>query len=184
MEKGAIFMEKEKPTYDFNVYFPTGEDFGMAQVVADWTKKYGNMLPKSVDEILSFFKAGNSILITNQESVLVSHAAITFAYPGNWKEVGGLVTNEDFRRMGAASVAVKELIKLALRKDPTIRLFALANKVSAGVFEKLGAEKMLSTQLPSEVWDPCKTCPNYKTPKERVIFQCCDIPYNLTNIAI
>lgn len=177
-------MEKEKPTSDLNVYFPNGEDLAMAKVVADWTKKYGNMLPKSVDEILSFFKEGNSILITNQEGVLVSHAAITFAYRGNWKEVGGLATNEDFRRMGAASVAVKELIKLALKRDPTSSLFALANSLSAELFEKLGAEKMLSTQLPSEVWDPCKTCPNYKMPKEGEIFQCCDTPYNLTNIVI
>jgi N-acetylglutamate synthase-like GNAT family acetyltransferase len=177
-----LFSPNLEKKQDFNVYYPTEKDTDMAFEVSNWTKKYGNMLPKTPDEILVFFRSKDSVVIINKEDLLVSHAALVATYPDNWRELGSVATNENFRNMGAASIAVKEAIKLGLDKDRTSKIFALANSKSSKLFEKLGAEKLLSTQLPNEVWKPCLKCPNYKPPKEGVIFQCCDTPYKLTNI--
>lgn len=180
MAKNNMGKETEiKP--NFKVYIPTGEDIAMAGVVSDWTKGE-NMLPKTCEEILSLFRFGNSVLIKNEKGILISHAGITFTYDDNWKEIGAVATNKDFRRIGAASTAVKELMKTALKKEPKSKFFALANNLSAGLFKKLGGKRMLSTELPSGVWTLCKSCPNYKTPEEGLIFRCCDTPYNLIDI--
>jgi N-acetylglutamate synthase-like GNAT family acetyltransferase len=188
-QKGGDFMKKEtglsfpeENKFGFKVYIPNEQDVEMASIVSGWTSEFGNMLPKTVDQVLGFFKSGDSILIINDQGMLVSHAAITSSYPNNWKEVGTVATNKEFRNMGAASMAVTEVIKLTLKKDGTSKLFALANQFSAKLFEKLGANTMLSTELPQEVWDPCKGCRLFKKPEGGIIFQCCDTPYKLTDI--
>lgn len=184
-------MNKEKETVinsekenDFSVYYPTRDDLEFAQVVSQWTINYGNMLPKTPEQVLEYFGDENSVLIMNTANILISHAAITAIYSDNSIEIGSVATNSNFQRMGAATIAVRQAIRLAKSKYPNGIVFALANKFSSKLFEKMGAPTMISTDVSQDVWTPCLKCPNFNPPLEGDIFQCCDTPYNLSNVSI
>jgi len=166
------------------IYTPTRSDVQIAEIVSEWTKNYGNMLPKSRDEILKYFKLGNSIIVRTSNGELIAHGAIVDTYSNGWAEFGTLATNSKFRNKGAGTIATVEVIKQARKQNPNIKIFALANPISSRLFAKLGATVLSCELLPPEVWLPCATCPNSKTSNDNLIFKCCDTPYELTNIAI
>lgn len=173
---------ENRETKELQVYYPNEKDLKYAETISEWTMSFGNMLPKTPEKIMSYFKKENSVLIMDKNENLISHAAIVEEHDNKWIEIGSLVTNTIYQRKGGATTAVKEVIKLAKNKHPDGMVFALANKYSSGLFEKMGAQKLTSSDLPHVVWEPCKNCPNYKLPNEGTIFKCCDTPYNLTNI--
>lgn len=175
--------QEAEPVPVFFSYVPNGEDTDYAELVSEWTKGAGTMLPKSKDDILSFFDKQHSVLIFAQNGALVGHAAGTAQYSDGSVEVGSVYTHKDYRGQGVATAAVVELLKHLKAQYPDKTLFALANKMSAGLFEKLGARVMKTTELPGDVWGPCTDCPmNPHLEKTGVIFQCCDTPYDLTHI--
>lgn len=178
-ERGRILEIQKK---ELVTYIPNERDVKLAAKISRWTKQYGHMLPKEPHEILDYFEQGNAVMIGLPNGILVSHAAITQSYPGNWHEIGTVVTDITHRRLRAGTEAVHEIIGAKHAKDPDAKLFALANSSSAPLFEKMGGKKMLSTELPQKVWKPCIDCPNFKLPKQGDIFVCCDTPYDLTGI--
>ncbi|MBI2028254.1 MAG: GNAT family N-acetyltransferase [Candidatus Levybacteria bacterium] len=168
----------------FNVVMPTSINVNWAETISEWTAKSGVMLPKSKEEIISFFEEGHSVVVVDNKGSLVSHAAATFIYSDGSIEVGAIYTVDNQRGKGVATKAVIALLDLLKRRYPERMIFALANSNSAPLFKKLGATEMETTELSKEVWEPCKQCPKNPLLKDMKykIFSCCDTPYNLTNI--
>lgn len=179
-ENLTIFTKNIEPVR-FTVVRPGPEQRDLAKIVSSWTSNAGNMLPKSPDEIQELFADRHSIVILHDGDPM-SHAAATFVYSSGSVEVGAVFTAEKYRNHGAATRAVKETISMLRAEYPGQTIFALANPLSAGLFEKIGGRKMKHDELSTEVWEPCATCPKKPLKKEGVIFQCCDTPYDLTNI--
>lgn len=160
----------------------TVDDVNYASQISDWTKESGTMLPKTIDDLMTLFNNNDSVLVFDDEGVLVSHAAITYTYSDGSVEIGCVITDREKRKNGAATQAVKQILVLADEKYPNNKKFALANEHSSALFQKIGAVKIPTTELSAEVWIPCKTCPRIPKQKSGQLFICCDTPYDLTNI--
>ena len=162
----------------FRIMVPT-EDHGVyAGLVSSWTQGAEQMLPKTQEEIMKFFKQGHSVLVFEGEA-LISHAAATYMYSDGSIEIGAMYTHEEHRGKKAVTTAVHALLEIINKKYPERMKFALANDSSAHVFEKMGATVMTTDELSKEVWEPCVTCPKNVGGSP---FHCCDTPYNLTDI--
>ena len=167
----------------FSVRNPNEEDTALAEKIAAWTASAGSMIPKTPEDILKLFQAGNSVVVMNNEGREMSHGAITYTYPDGSVEVGGVYTDSELRGQGGGTRVIKETIALAKKKYPGKIIFALANEASAPIFEKLGATEMQCAELDQEVWEPCAQCPrNPQLLGTCTEFKCCDTPYNLTHI--
>lgn len=167
----------------FKVKKPDATDKVLANKIAGWTERAGNMIPKKPEEILTLFEKGHSIVGINTEDEEVVHGAITYTNSDGSIEIGALFTAEEHRGKGAGTFAIKEVVALAEEIFPGQLIYALANANSARLFKKLGASEMKHSELSSEVWEPCDTCP--KNPVKfgtNTEFKCCDTPYNLTKI--
>lgn len=160
----------------------TADDTEAASLISKWTIESGTMLPKTKEQIFDLFNNGRSVLVFNEDGSLVSHAAITYQYPDGSIEIGCVITDKEKRKNGAATQAVKQILRLANEEYPGSKKFALANEASSILFEKIGAIKIPSSELCVEVWEPCQTCP--RKPKQEIgkPFVCCDTPYDLTNL--
>jgi len=172
----------------------TGKDIGlkfrvgiprleMAESIAAWTQEAGTMLPKSKQEISSLFNEDRSVVILGENDRLVGHAAITFIYFDGSVEIGGAITDENYRRQGIATLAVQEVLVKAAQSYPKGRIFALANDQSLPLFTELGGQEIACSELSDEVWEYCAGCPNRPIQKEGEGFKCCDTPIDLTEIA-
>lgn len=170
--------------FDFLIKKADLSDTHYAPLISQWTKDSGTMLPKTSDEIINMFENGHSVLIFNGDKEPVSHAAITFIYSDGAIEIGCVVTDQNKRNRGAGTAAIKAVLSLANVAYPNNMKFALANSASAPLFEKLGARKMISTELSNEVWGPCATCPKIPQQTPGKPFTCCDVPYDLTCIKL
>lgn len=172
------------PKPEFSIKQAENSDSVFAPLISQWTKNSGTMLPKSTEEMMDMFQKGHSVLVFNGSQEPVSHAAITFIYNDGAIEIGCVVTDQLKRNRGAGTTAIKAILSLANAIYPNNMKFALANSASAPLFEKLGARKMISTELSDEVWGPCATCPKIPQQIPGKPFTCCDIPYDLTCIKI
>lgn len=158
----------------YTIFVPGQEDVAYAHQVSTWTQEAKTMLPKSPEEMVGLFAQGLSVLV-EWEGKVASHAAVTFAWPDGWKEVGAVVTDEAFRGKGLATIAVKAVMDLASRTYPNSRYFALCNSYSLPLFTKLGGIPMNGLDLPIEVWGACSTCPNFLSARNAGK-TCCDTP--------
>jgi len=183
MEKeNRIKHNVEKDELSFKIEKPEKDNVLYATKISEWTTKAGTMLPKSPNEILSFFSSEHSIVVISGWKELLSHAAATYIYKDGSIELGAVYTSEKYRGKGAATKAIKGALDMLGEKYPEQKIFALANQYSAGLFEKIGARKMQTNELSDEVWEPCSDCPNKPAKQAGVIFQCCDTPYDLTDL--
>lgn len=174
--------EKETQNPQFKVRMAGVGDLKYAPEISSWTKKAGSMLPKTAGEITELFLNGRSAIVVNNYGQIVSHAAISFIYEDGSMEFGGLVTGESFQGKGAGTLVTKFLLNEMSRWYPGSTIFALANDISEKIFKNLGASVMPTDKVCDAVWNECKTCPKYKIPEKGEIFNCCDTPYDLTNI--
>ncbi len=166
----------------YTVWRAGAEHVEFSPLISQWTIDSKTMLPKTVQEISNMFQGGHSVLVFNGSREPVSHAAITYVYSDGTVEIGCVVTDINKRNNGAGTTAIKAVIGLANEMYPNKTIFALANSISAPIFEKLGARKMSSEELSDEVWGPCSICPKIPTQTPNKPFLCCDIPYDLTCI--
>ena len=160
----------------------TMADVSAAFTISRWTLESGTMLPKEPDEIIDMFAREHSVLVFDANNEVVSHAAISYVYSDGKVEIGCVVTDQNKRKNGAGTRAIKEVIALANDRYPSNIKFALANSASAPLFIKLGARQMDTSELSAEVWGPCSTCPKLPPQTPSKPFMCCDVPYDLTYI--
>jgi len=159
------------------------EDLKYAQTISEWTLESGTMLAKTPEEIIGFMQDGRSAIVVNAGGEVVSHVAASFIYRDGSVEVGALCTDKEFRGHGAAIMATNFLLGILNEKYPDKNLFALANPMSAKLFEKIGAERITCSELSDEVWENCSTCLNNPNKSDEVIlFECCDTPYGFNNL--
>jgi hypothetical protein len=167
-----ITIENQK--YVFSAKMAGMADLNYAPVISSWTQEAKTMLPKTPEEIAELFLQERSAIAVNALGEVVSHAAASFVYPDGSIEFGALVTGGEFKGKGS--------------KFPDYKIFALANPVSAKLFEKIGGVVINYSDVTPEVWNYCKDCPKNPTPpkeSETYIFtSCCDIPYDLTDVAL
>lgn len=148
----------------------------IAQMVSGWTKKSGKMIPKEPEAIKELLESGLTVMVWNTEGIPIGFAAVTFEWPGGWKELGGLVVNPDFRQQGVGHLVVAKQIEMAKEKFPDGTLFALCNEDSLKILLSLGAEKIEDSELlPKEVWGACLECPNFQKARAEGKL-CCDTP--------
>jgi N-acetylglutamate synthase-like GNAT family acetyltransferase len=151
----------------------------ITEQIAAWTSQAESMLPKKPEEIANFITAGKAVFLTSEQGSLMAFGAISFEWPNNWKELGAVVVNPEFRKQGWGHQVVLALIALAKKEYPEAKLFALCNTLSLPLFLKAGGEIITdSSILPSEVWGACADCP--------MVFQvrqsgslCCDVPVTI-----
>lgn len=175
----------EELKYSFTPRIAGLADIKYAPTISEWTEKAGTMLPKTPEQIIELMQQGRSVIVVNGCAEVVSHAAASFIYQDGSIELGGLCTGEEFQGHGAATIATNYLIEVLQEQYPDKTIFALANPKSAKLFEKIGAERITCAHLSDEVWENCLTCPNNPNKvQEFTVFECCDTPYELTNIKI
>lgn len=160
------------------MFIPGEHDAVAAIIVSRWTRSVDTMLPKSPSEVMEMFKKKNSVLIKNEDNVLVGHAAATATYPDGSIEIGSIFTNDKYRNSGVGTLATQAVVKIQNDRNPGTTLFALGNERSGKMFSKMGSPVMELSKLHPEVFEACKDCP--RKPKE--IDMCCDTPYELTNV--
>jgi len=171
-------MEYLKSIGDYKVYKPGEYDAVAAIKVSRWTRGAGTMLPKSPSEILDMFKKGDSVIIKNKTGALAAHGAATATYTDGAVEIGSIYTDMAQRGNGLGTLVTSAVIEGQHAKNPDSTLFALGNEMSSRMFRKMGATEMNPSELSSEVWEFCDSCP--KKPKE--VNMCCDTPYDLTKV--
>lgn len=172
---------------EFLIRQPTGVDGkykSAAEAVSSWT--YGeHMLPKSVEEIMDLFCGGKSVLVFQQRmDELVGHAAITAVYDGFGIEIGSIIIPTIHRRKGIGGLATLAALELAQEKYPDLKPIAIANMMSGGLFQKLGATVLTTQEVDPRVWEFCNSCPHLPAPVSSQEFHCCDSPYDLSPITI
>ncbi len=150
-----------------------------AQTVSAWTQGE-HMLPKTPLDIIELFIKGRSVLIQENDSLL-GHGAITAEYSGKRYEIGSIVVAPDHRHQGVGTAITYALLALAKKEGyADWTAFALANPISAMLFEKMNAQEMSTAELGDEPWVYCVTCPKLSIQIPGSAFICCDKPYNLT----
>lgn len=143
--------------------------------ISSWTDLYKNsMWPQKSDQIKKYFEDGHSLLLTDAKSnKLLAHAAIKWMSETNpILEIGTVVVSPEHAGQGLGVKVVQETIKLAKEMYPDCLQFAFCNSQSLGLFKKLGWVEADKTDLPSEVWEGCATCPN--KPSSSSDRLCCD----------
>ncbi|OGH10949.1 MAG: hypothetical protein A3B38_04295 [Candidatus Levybacteria bacterium RIFCSPLOWO2_01_FULL_36_13] len=178
-------MEREQTEnlkYNFSVKMAGEADLKYVPEISGWTNSAGTMIALSEEKLAELFLNDNSAIVTNSLGQIVSHAAITCEYLDDFLEFGGLVTGKDFQNHGAATLVTKFLLCKKSKENPGKTIFALANNISSKILIKLNAPEMLTTEVCEQAWDLCKECPKYMKPKSGEIFECCDTPYNLTEV--
>jgi len=151
----------------------------IASIVSKWTKKAGTMIPKEPESIMKLLESGLTVMVWSKEGEPIGFAAVTFEWPGGWKELGGLVVNPDFRQQGVGHLVVVKQTEMAKAKFPDGKLFALCNKDSLKILLSLGAEIIDDPNLlPKEVWKECIECPNFQKAKLEGKL-CCDTPVRI-----
>ena len=166
-----------------NIYQVNGEsymnDTGLiASVVSKLTKEAGTMLPKEPEEIKKLLVQSATVVVWDglREIVPVGFGAVTFDWPGEWKELGAVVVDKNHRQKGIGHMVVGNLIKAAKYKYPYSNLFALCNEKSIKLFLDHGAEIITEPGiLPAEVFGECVSCPKFQETKSQGKL-CCDIP--------
>ena len=148
-----------------------------AQIISAWTHQAGTMLPKSPEEVLSFIKKKEAVVLENGGSI-VGFGAVTFDWPSGWKELGAVVVEPGHREKGLGHQVVQALIGLAKIKYPSSKLFALCNNKSLKLFLDAGGEVISGSELPEEVFEECVNCPKYNDAK-RSGKLCCDTPVEI-----
>jgi N-acetylglutamate synthase-like GNAT family acetyltransferase len=178
----------EDPKFQFATRMASVVDLAYAPVISAWTKDAGTMLPKSPEELAELFLQDRSAIVVNALGEVVSHAAASFIYPDGSIEFGALVTGEEYKGKGAATLVSTYLLGNLGEKYPGKQIFALANPVSAKLFEKLGGVVVEYSAVTNEVWQYCEDCPNNpnlpEDGEEYVFIGCCDTPYDLTDVAL
>lgn len=174
----------ENPKFDFSVKMAGVADLAYAPVISSWTQEAGTMLPKTPEQIAELFLQNRSAIVVNAMGDVVSHAAAAFIYTDGSVEFGALVTGDDFQGKGAATMATEFLLGVLGDRYPNKTIFALANPISAKLFQKIGAGVMDYPLVADEVWKNCALCPNNPSPNTNVFIGCCDTPYDLTDIAL
>lgn len=158
---------------------PTGTDFELALWVSELTRLSETMLPKSVDEVLTMFVEGRSLVISDQDGQPLAHSAITFLYSdARMVEVGGAIVAPEKRRKGFGTIAALAVTELAHEKFPGWKVMVLCNAASLPIFLRLGGKVVGFEdldQIPTEAWEACLICPNYQKTKEAGKI-CCDTP--------
>lgn len=185
IEQGIKLGEPNKDNFkNYKVVVPNASNISYAETISAWTLSAGTMLPKSKEEVLSFFGKCHSIVIVGENDTLISHAAATFIYSDGSIEIGAMYTKEEERGKGAQTKALLVLLSMLKVRYPGRTLFALGNEQSSPLFRKIGGIEIKPEELGKEVWEPCSTCP--KNPKLigkiKDSLTCCDTPFNLTNV--
>jgi N-acetylglutamate synthase-like GNAT family acetyltransferase len=146
------------------------------QTIAGWTREAGTMLPKSPEDIAEFIESGNAIVAWNGNGRPSGFAAITFDWPGGWKELGALIVEPGHREKGLGHRLVCELVDKAKEKYPDSHFFALCNDRSLKLFLENGGEIIDDPDLlPKEVWGECVNCP-MRVVAMQTNKLCCDTP--------
>ncbi len=147
--------------------------------VSEQTSQAGTMLPKSVEEVLSLFKEGRSILLVSRDGNLIAHASISFLYEEDKTlEIGGLIVASNMRHLGYGRLATWAVLGWAQSKYPGWKKIALCNQYSLPLMMKFGAIPVgmeNADLLPQAVWEACATCPNLTKAKGSGHL-CCDTP--------
>lgn len=148
----------------------------ISKVISGWTVESGSMLPKSPQEILNYLETGTGVILWDENNSPAAFAAVTFAWPDSWKELGGVVVEPNHRQHGLGHEIVSELISKAKEKFPEAKFFALCNEKSLKIFLDNGAEIITdSNLLPSDVFGECVHCPKFIEAKGQGKI-CCDTP--------
>lgn len=172
----------EELKYSFTPRMAGLDDLKYATTIADWTKS-GTMIEKTPEAIAALMTEGRSVIVVNGCEEVVSHVAASFVYDDGSVEVGALCTGEEFQGRGAAIMATNFLLDVLKDKYPGKTLFALANTMSAKLFEKIGADEISCSDLSDEVWENCAVCPNNPNkPDQLTVFKCCDTPYSFNSL--
>lgn len=164
-------------TANYQIIIPTAKNTQEAATVAKWTHE-GTTLEKSPADILKYFDMGWSVLL-QFDNVMVAHAAITYAWPDNWMELGTVITDKNYRQKGLGHMAVNVLLDMAREKYPGHKFMALCNSLSLPIFMKFGGREMDPRELPDAVWGACSQCPKFQEAKKMGKI-CCDTPVNMT----
>lgn len=165
-----------------HIVVPNKSDLVLAREVSEWTIEAGTMLPKTPDQIMGLFGLGWSVLV-GTDGLVTAHAAITFEWPDDWLELGGVVTKKEYRKMGFANMAVNELLRKVRFDYPNKKMFALCNNFSLPLFIGAGGRIMKGEELPDEVWAECISCPKFKLARSEGK-HCCDTPVNMTQAGV
>lgn len=164
----------EESTQQFVSYVPNVEDVAIAQEVSRWTKS-SNMIPRTTEDLLGFFKQGRSIVMVDDMGRVAGHVAFTKTFPDNSLEIGSLVTNPLFFRRGVAVKVVTELLahgKKLFEDFDQRKVFALANQASLKTFIDTGFSVSSDPRdVHSDAWRECTACPLFNGEGKN----CCDI---------
>lgn len=173
-------MKKEQlivPTIEYVI--PNAQMHKEAAWVSEQTGLAKTMLPKTIDEVLSLFAQGRSVMIMDNNGEPIVHASISFLYEADKTlEIGGLIVAPEMRHKGYAKLATGAILTLANEKYPGWKKVALCNEYSLPLMMKFGAvvvELSNSELLPPSVWEACATCPNLSWAKGMGKI-CCDTP--------
>lgn len=150
----------------------------IASVVSKLTKEAGTMLPKEPEEIKKLLVHSATVVVWDglRETSPIAFGAVTFDWPGEWKELGAIVVDKNYRQKGIGHRVVGNLIKAAKYKYPYSNLFALCNEKSLKLFLDHGAEIITEPGiLPPEVFGECANCPKFQETKNLGKL-CCDVP--------
>ena len=130
--------------------------------VVDWTQLEagkGNMLPKTVEEIIRELQEGRGVIAYNGDEEPVAYCRY-LVWHKNLIEVGGTVVNPDpaakKRRKGAGTRVNLQTIAMAHKTYPEAAIIGLAeNAASCAMVSKMGAIEADKDEVDPIVWDLC-----------------------------
>lgn len=180
-------MEKQRPRYPRVAVPATGYNRYAAESFIE-SMRGEQMLPQDPEEMLYRFEEGLAaiaLVYCNNVWQLGAHAAVTKMYEPvvdpqddtvyETYEIGALVTKEQFRNLGLATLAAIQLIEMMKERSPEKAPLAFANPKSFSIFDGLGMVPMPNELIPPEALEACATCPMFHTEKKNGA-KCCDIP--------
>lgn len=163
----------------YQVIEADGSMHEFAAWVSALTLESKTMLPKTVDEVLTMFDEGRSVMILSDDGTPIAHAAITFLYEeAHVLEVGGVIVATEMRRRGYGLLAAFAASELASEKYPGWTKMALCNLASLPIFLRIGGlivDHQSLAMIPEAAWEACLTCPSYPETKAAGKI-CCDTP--------
>ncbi len=113
------------------------------------------MLPATPLEIDLALKAGLGFYV-DLDGKPVSYSQISRM--SHYDEIGGAVTNPEFRHRGYARRVISQAILAAQVLSERKPLIALTNSESTKLFQGFGFRPAKKEMIHAEVWEPCKKC--------------------------
>lgn len=167
----------ENKNLEYKVVVPNKSDSVYAEILSKFILDSGSMLPKSTEELLAMFDEGRSVVLTSRTGELIAHGAITFVFEQEKLiEIGGIVVNSLYRKMGYGKMITREVVDMARKNYSDYFIIALCNDSSLPIFLELGARAVEFDSIGldmSEVLGACPACPKHKEARQNGKV-CCD----------